>query len=258
MWLLSQDEVQDESLLSRYREILTEEERCRERRFYFPKDQRQYLLTRAFIRTVLSRYSTVRPHEWRFEQDAYGRPEATNAEGSATVVSFNISHAGGVIACGIARSGAIGIDLESIGRDPAPLDIADGHFSPTEVASLYSLPQALQRRRFFEYWTLKESYIKATGKGLSIPLDQMSFNLEGDYDIGVSFGRSLTDRPDRWQFLLLRLFANHVLAVCVDRSEQEKKHLVIRKLIPFVSEESFDGVVLRQSPADGASLLQSA
>ena len=52
---------------------------------------------------------------------------------------------------------------------------------------LRALPPERQKERFFEYWTLKEAYIKARGMGLSIPLGKFSFHYphEGAVQLAV-------------------------------------------------------------------------
>jgi hypothetical protein len=69
---------------------------------------------------------------------------------------------------------------------------------------------AAQRYRFFQYWTLKESYIKARGMGLSIPLDQFSFQLEANQPIRITFDPRLNDNPGHWQFAQFRLNGFHL------------------------------------------------
>ena len=56
-------------------------------------------------------------------------------------------------------------------------DLPERHFAPDEVRDLRALPAADQARVFFDYWTLKEAYIKARGLGLALPLDQFAFAL---------------------------------------------------------------------------------
>ncbi len=66
VWLAYYHDIADPRLHQEYRSLLTEEERSKEFRFYFADDQRRYLVTRAMVRTVLSRYLHVRPTDWRF------------------------------------------------------------------------------------------------------------------------------------------------------------------------------------------------
>src|SRR5215468_8726573 len=164
-------------LTERYRTLLTAPERQQQQRFYFAKDRHRYLLTRALVRTALSRYVPIAACDWRFEPSAYGRPMIVNDHELVRGLSFNISHTDGLIVLAVTCAGLIGVDTEPASRD-IPLAIADRYFSPKEVAGVKALPAGLQPRRLLDLWTLKESYIKARGMGLSIPLHKFSFNLD--------------------------------------------------------------------------------
>ena len=85
VWLAYYHEIADPQLHQTYRALLTEEERGKEFRFYFPDDQRRYLVTRALVRTVLSRYLHVPPTDWRFANNRYGRPEIAIREFEAAL-----------------------------------------------------------------------------------------------------------------------------------------------------------------------------
>jgi 4'-phosphopantetheinyl transferase len=65
-------------------------------------------------------------------------------------------------------------------------------------------------------WTLKESYIKARGMGLAIPLDKFAFVFGGAEQVRLEVDESLNDREDRWQFCLLD-HAGHRIAVMAER-----------------------------------------
>lgn len=65
----------------------------------------------------------------------------------------------------------LGIDIERIRKNFPYQQIAESFFSPFENAVLRSLPEHQQLRAFLTCWTRKEAYIKAVGKGFSIPLD---------------------------------------------------------------------------------------
>lgn len=226
LWYVLSDQVFDPTLLAAYRELLTPEELARNGRFVFEQGRREHLITRALVRTTLTRYQpAVDPRDWRFEIGPFGRPEIA-APIVTPMLRFNLSHTHGLIVCLVAADREIGVDVEDTTRDSlAGLDIADRYFSPIEVAELRSLPTDAQPSRFFDYWTLKESYIKARGLGLQLPLDQFSLHLDSvaapAQPIQISFGPGIADDPQTWQFSLGDLTPRHRLATAIRRRPDE-------------------------------------
>ena len=98
-----------------------------------------------------------------------GKPTIAHPKDIAPL-SFNLSHTERLIVCLVALDREVGVDAEDTERAGETVEVADRFFSPTEVAALRALPAQSRRRRFFQYWTLKEAYIKARGMGLSLPL----------------------------------------------------------------------------------------
>ena len=180
LWLIFPEDIKDETLLQRYLALLSSAERMQAPRFHFAHDRHRYVVTRASIRTVLSRYAGLAPEQWQFTVSSHGRPQIANGHSDAASLSFNVSHTAGLIAIGVTQNGALGVDVENMNVRPAPIDIADSHFAPEEQSALLAVPESRRDESFFRYWTLKESYIKARGLGLSIPLNRFSFHLPSD------------------------------------------------------------------------------
>jgi 4'-phosphopantetheinyl transferase len=245
LWFVFVDEIRDEHLLNRYRLLLTDEERQQELRFYFARDRHRYLVTRALVRTVLSRYAPVAPERWSFSANMYGRPEITDDD--AREISFNISHTQGLIILGIAKGIALGVDTENVTDRRVSSGVAERFFSRAEASALRDLPMAAQHERFFDYWTLKESYIKAHGMGLSIPLNQFSFHFPSDRQVKITIDAELNDHASRWRFWQLRPSTDHLVAVCAERSTDAEPRLIMKKLVPWKSEATFDCALLRKS-----------
>jgi 4'-phosphopantetheinyl transferase len=247
VWLTFCHETVDPRLLSYLRSLLSGAERHQERRFHFADDRKRYLATRAMVRTVLSRYAAIAPADWVFSTTEYGRPEIANRHDEADGLCFNVSHTRGLIALGVTRHRALGVDVENLVTRLVSLGIADRFFAPTEVAELASVPQELRQDRFFEYWTFKEAYIKARGMGLSIPLDRFSFHYPNERAVRIAIDPELGDDQSRWSFWQFRPTSEYLLAICAERLDGEAPILTLRKIIPMAADETLEAVWLKTS-----------
>jgi len=245
LWLADYGEITDSRLHAEYRTLLDPAERAQEPRFYFDRDRRRYLVTRALVRTVLSRYAPIDAAGWTFSKNAYGCPAVANAE--ARDLSFNISHTHSLIVLGVSRGRALGVDVENVRDRQASIDIAGHYFAPDEVAVLNAAPPHEQQYRFFEYWTFKESYIKARGMGLSLPLDKFSFRYADAADVAIAIRPELADDAARWQFWQFRPEPEYLVAVCAERIGAQSPRLVVRRTVPLVGERGYDPELLRIS-----------
>jgi 4'-phosphopantetheinyl transferase len=232
LWYVFQDHIDDADLLARYHALLNPEERERQRRFVVERVRHEYLVTRALCRTTLSHYAAVDPTAWQFSRNRRGRPEISGPRGVAPL-RFNLSNTAGLIACLVTLGVDVGVDVEDTQRRGETVRIANRFFSASEVAALDALPPERQRRRFFEYWTLKESYIKARGMGLAIPLNQFSFRLDEDKRITIAFDPRLADDPGAWQFGHYHPSERHLLSFAIRRGARPDFRLEVRETVPL-------------------------
>lgn len=223
LWQCRCDAIDEPMLLQCYRALLSPEEAQQQLRFRAARDQHRYLLARALLRTSLSCYGARPPDHWRFQKGSHGKPEITNG---SDLLRFNLSHSGDRVVCAIALQHDIGVDVEWLSRSNDVLAIAKRYFSEREVERLFTLPEARQRDRFFDYWTLKEAYIKARGEGISLGLGNFSFSLQGD-DIAIECAPELADDPANWQFRLWRDDPDYRIALALRNSATP---LIVRRI----------------------------
>lgn len=245
IWYTLPGAIRNPELLDGYKEILSADEMARFARFYFARDRHLHLVAWALVRTTLSRYADVAPEVWAFRTNEYGRPEIA-APSAHTTLRFNLSHTRGLVACIVAEGIDVGVDVEDRRRDTPGADIARRYFSAREVEAFERLSEAAQETAFFEYWTLKEAYIKAVGVGISLGLGRFSFALDGrGVPVGaperrppvISFDASLNDDPDAWQFAQFEPTPNHAMAAAIRRGEGPDREIVVREVVPGLDDE---------------------
>jgi len=230
LWYVFSDEVREAGILERFAVLMAPEERARHDRFVFEKDRHQFLVTRGVIRTLIGRYLDVDPAECAFVANEYGRPSLSHPAGGT--LAFNISHTNGMVVCALAREPEIGVDVEDASR-AIGLELARRFFSADEADALEALPEDERAARFFEYWTLKEAYIKARGMGLSLPLDSFSMQLDAGGPPRIRFEAAIDTAPERWQFAQYDPSPGHRLAVAV-RGPGGDLAIRMREIVPCV------------------------
>ena len=180
VWLAFDAKFQAAEVQAEFAALLAPHETERMQRLHFEAGRRQFALTRALQRRVLSFYACdVDPRDWLFQASAEGRP-ALAPPFDRTGLHFNLAHTAGLVAMAVCRHARVGVDVEKLGR--APLAVVERYFSAAETAQLRALPAETQPRRFVQLWTLKEAYLKAIGTGLSGGLARMSFLFDAAED----------------------------------------------------------------------------
>ena len=101
-----------------------------------------------------------------------GKPSLANK-----ALEFNLSHSGAKAIVGVTTLAPIGVDIEYARAISDMSALAQRFFSPREQQAFENLPAALRPEGFFNCWTRKESFIKATGEGLQRPLDSFDVSL---------------------------------------------------------------------------------
>ena len=180
-----------------YRELPPERQAAADR-LRFDKDRR--LSVGAF---ALLKYAVK--NEGGVPKISFGDHGKTYFEGRDDLF-FNLSHSGDIALCSLSDS-RIGCDVEKI-RKP-PLSVAKRFFSPAERDYVMSAKREEERaERFFCVWTLKESFLKATGSGFSVP--SSSFSVVG--------GKVLGAGDDAWSAEPVQLVEGYASAYCVKGS----------------------------------------
>jgi 4'-phosphopantetheinyl transferase len=198
----------------RWRQTLSSEELTRADRFHFSRDRQCFVASRACLRTILAGYLRTDPRGLSFSYSKKEKPSLGLPFGSSDI-SFNISHSGGIALLAFTRGRQIGVDVEKL-RSSSDLEgISRRFFSTHERSQLAALPTEEIAAAFFRCWTRKEAYVKATGDGLSLPLDQ--------FDVSLGPGESnalLATRPDaseaqRWLLREVPAGPGYTAALCV-------------------------------------------
>lgn len=170
-------DITEKAVEQRYDELtswVSKDKRDRLARYHRRVDALRSLGGDVLARWVLCRRLGVPNDRLSFGVNAYGKPSLLDHEG----LYYNVSHAGRWVVCAV-DSAEVGIDVEAV--KPVEDGVARMIMSDDEYTRWGKLEGESRLDYFYEIWTLKESLVKAEGKGLSIPLNSISF----DINIGV-------------------------------------------------------------------------
>ena len=138
--------------------------------FYrFEKDKKLSAGVYLLLKKLLSEENITNPI---FKTGKYGKSYISNYEN----IHFNLSHSGKIVLCAISDRN-VGADVEYIDSE-IDLDIAKNYFFNREYETIMKSDNPSEE--FFNYWVLKESYMKYTGLGMNLDLDSFEIIIENE------------------------------------------------------------------------------
>lgn len=163
--------------LDQYKNLLqrlTTQQRAKIIRLKRQGDACRALHSIVLLRTVFKMHFNIEMCEDMMEYNAYGKPFIS----SYPSFHFNLSHSGHWVVCAV-DSRPIGIDIEQIQAIDFS-SIVRNYFCADEYKELMSRPDSEQLDYFYYLWTIKESHVKALGKGLAIPFNSFAITGSGN------------------------------------------------------------------------------
>ena len=157
--------------------FLSKDEVARANKFRFPQHQRRFTVARGILRHLLANYLQISPVAVQFEYGDRGKPSLA-IPFSDSSLQFNISHSQEYALYGFTYNYPLGVDLEYLRSMEDVAKIAQRFFSTQEYQLIASLSGQQQQKAFFQLWTAKEAYLKATGIGLTGSLADVNICLD--------------------------------------------------------------------------------
>lgn len=155
---------------------LSADERARAARFRFARDRERFVTARGLLREILSLYLNVETQRLSFGYGTNGKPFLTE-HGD---LRFNVSHSLDTVLIAVAHKCKVGVDIECTRGSLAVEEVAETVFSASEKQAVSSVDSEAKRMAFLRLWTRKEAYIKADGRGVSLPLEHIDVSAPTD------------------------------------------------------------------------------
>lgn len=155
-------------------QLLAADERQRAEQFYFERDRHSFTVCRGLLRVVLGRYLGQSPDTIQFCYGDRGKPALAS---EVMPLQFNVSHSHGMALYAITLKARVGVDLEKMRSLRDVEQLTRRFFAEREAELISQLYGDAQQQAFFNAWTRKEAFLKATGHGLAYELNQVEVSL---------------------------------------------------------------------------------
>jgi len=175
------DTAAEKARLSRYESLLSPGEKERAAGFRFDRDRSRFVCMHGILRLVLSGYLGTHADKIDFLEGEYGKP------GAAGGFEFNIGYSGETGLIAVTRV-PVGVDIEMVDPEKVTPEMIEEVFSSSERKSYFGDASLDVTDAFFRGWVRKESVIKATGAGVSFPLDLVESRLDRESYTAVCDG----------------------------------------------------------------------
>ncbi len=204
-------------------QVLSTDERRRASAFLRDAPRQTYVESRACLRHLLGAYLQQPPAEIRIDANEFGKPRLSASDDAW--LSFNVAHSVGYTLVILARERRVGVDVERVREDLDHDSLARSYFTREERAALEQLEEPARREGFFACWTRKEAYIKATGRGLSTPLDSFRVSVSPAEPAALVWVDGDVTETARWSLHDVPVAPGYAAAAAVEGSSTELRLL---------------------------------
>ncbi|MFC4854200.1 4'-phosphopantetheinyl transferase family protein [Actinophytocola glycyrrhizae] len=153
-------------------ELLDDVERSRYDGYRREIDKFRFLTGRTLIRGVAALELGVSARDVVIDSSCFGCGKP-HGKPKVDGLEVSISHSGDWVALALTEAAPVGVDVEEV-RDAEVDDLARIALSPAELAVFRTVPPGDKKGAFFTYWSRKEAVVKATGKGMSVPMSKLT------------------------------------------------------------------------------------
>lgn len=203
--------------------LVSEKKRKRALRFKRKEDRIRTLIGDILVRNVFCQKFNCKNEDVEYEYNEYKKPYIKGKEN----FFFNISHSGDFV-CAAFDDEEIGIDVEKIDKMHYE-DIAERFFAKEEYEWLIKQDVSYRINCFYKLWTLKESYVKLKGRGLGIPFDSFSFNV--DYKNNIY---ELNKPKEEIYLSSYNLDDSYELSLCSLKKESKIEQITYEQLVESI------------------------
>ncbi len=196
---------------------LTEERKKLADRKKGERERQLFLGAEVLLNLSLQRAGIDIPLPAKYERNEHGKPYLTDCDG----IYVNWSHSGDYVICAVADR-KVGIDLQYAGKEPKE-SLVRKLLQPEEQHFYEHTPVAERQRLFYEYWAVKESFLKALGTGFVTPLNRFYVEFQEPVSAGERriphVVQKVNDRQYRCQLLPIKDEA-YTAAVCIEDTDE--------------------------------------
>ena len=135
---------------------------------------KRYVEVHGRLRNVLAQTLNESPEKIRINKAEHGKPYLVDTP----ELAFNLSHSGSAMVIALAWNCQLGVDMEYCKPRSGLAGLVEKCFAAEESAYWHKLPEAQKTVGFYRFWTRKEAFVKATGRGIGLGLNQCVVNPE--------------------------------------------------------------------------------
>lgn len=152
----------EHEMISYYTFVLSDDEKERSCSFKFLEDQRKYTLSRGILRCLLGKYLELKPENIEILYGLWGKPCLHNKFS----LRFNLSRSNDYVIYVLSPNYEVGIDIEYLDAQLDVDTLAPNIFlSEYEKDYWHKIDKNQNLVSFYKFWTSKEAFLKAYGKG---------------------------------------------------------------------------------------------